>query len=182
MSVFDYLSVLFSVVLGLALTQVLQGFRSLLLARKRVIFFWPAAIWPVLAAFIVIQVWWSMFGMAEIRHWTFGMYATVMLQITIIYLAAGQVIPDIPAEGPVDMRANYYEHAQLFFALLAATILSTLLKDFVTLGHIITGTNALYLGSYFALSLGAAFVRANWYHLALAPLSVVILALNTFLT
>ena len=36
MNAFSYLSVLLSIILGLAITQVLQGYRSLLLAHGRV--------------------------------------------------------------------------------------------------------------------------------------------------
>jgi len=36
MDAFSYLSVLLSIVLGLALTQILQGYRAILLAKGRV--------------------------------------------------------------------------------------------------------------------------------------------------
>jgi hypothetical protein len=178
MDTFSYISVLFSVVLGLALTQVLLGLRALMLARSRVVPYWPALIWAVLMVIIVVQVWWSMFGMQTIKTWNFVMYGAVMLQITVIYLAAGLAVPDIPADGPVKMREDYVSHAPWFFALLAVTILATFLKDIATIGHVITGWNAWYLGSSFVLFTTAALLRWRSYHAFLAPFSLVGIVCN----
>ena len=48
MDAFSYLSVLLSIILGLAITQILQGYRGLLLARGRVTFYVPSLIWTAL--------------------------------------------------------------------------------------------------------------------------------------
>lgn len=179
MDTFEFLSVLFSVVLGLALTQILQGLRALMLARSRVVLYWPALLWVVLMITVLVQVWWSMFGMQSIRNWTFLMYAAVMLQITIIYLASALVIPDLPPEGAFDMRKAYYAHAGWFFALMALTVASTFVKDILTVGHIILGWNAWYLGLSFVLFAVAALTRWRWYHAILAPFSLAAVAVNT---
>jgi hypothetical protein len=42
---FDYLSVLLSIILGLAITQVLQGLRGLILTRAKVKLYIPTLIW-----------------------------------------------------------------------------------------------------------------------------------------
>lgn len=181
MDTFSYLSVLFSVVLGLALTQILQGLRTLMLARSRVVVYWPALIWTALMIIIIVQMWWSMFTMQALRDWTFAKYAVVMFQITALYLAVGVALPDAPPAGIVDMRKNYFSHARWFFCLLALTIASTLMKDVITVGHIVTGWNARYLGLFFVLSIIAALVRSKWYHALLAPFSLIVLLAYTAL-
>ncbi len=172
MSVFDYLSVLFSVILGLALTQVLQGFRALMLARSRVKVYWPALIWAALVILIVAGAWWGMFAMRNFGVWTFAMYAAVLVQITFIYLIAGLAMPDLPSEGVVDMRRMYFSHKGWFFGLFAVAVAATFLKDFITTGHLSSLSNAGFLGFFFALSIIAAIVKAPWFHWSLAPFSV----------
>ena len=44
MDEFSYLSVLISVILGLAVTQILTGFRAILLARTRIRMYWPVIV------------------------------------------------------------------------------------------------------------------------------------------
>ena len=181
MDAFDYLSVLFSVIMGLALTQILQGYRALMLARARVKVFWPALIWSALVILIVAGAWWGMFAMRAFGEWTFAMYATVILQITCIYLVAGLAIPDIPPEGAVDMRTMYFAHKGWFFGLLAVTVGATYLKDFITTGHVSSWSNACFLAGFAALAAIAAIVKWRWFHWLLAPLSVAAVVVYTAL-
>lgn len=181
MDTFSFLSVLFSVILGLALTQILQGLRALMLARSRVRLYWPALIWAALLLLIVSQAWWGMFVMRAFHEWNFAMYAVVVLQITILYLAAGMVLPDVPQQGPVDMREAYFEHAQWFFGLMALTVAATMLRDVVTFGQISLSWNTSYLGFFFLLAVIAALTKSRWYHGLLAPFSAAIVAVYTAL-
>jgi hypothetical protein len=181
MDAFDYLSVLFSVIMGLALTQILQGYRALMLARSRVKVFWPALIWSALVVLIVAGAWWGMFAMRTFNHWTFAMYAAVVVQITLIYLIAGLTIPDIPPEGPVDMRAMYFAHKGWFFGLLALAVPATYLKDYVTTGHISSVANAAFLASFFGLAVIAAVIKWRWFHWLLALFSVAAIVAYTAL-
>ena len=63
MESFNYLSVLLSIILGLAITQVLLGFRGLILTRGKVKLYFPTLIWAGLALLIAIQAWWASFGL-----------------------------------------------------------------------------------------------------------------------
>ncbi len=181
MDTFSFLSVLFSVILGLALTQILKGFRALMLARSRVRVYWPALIWAALMVLVVAQAWWGMFGMRDFREWNFAMYAVVVFQITLMYLVSGLAIPDIPAEGVFDMRKAYFANKQWFFGLLALTVATTFLKDFVTTGRIGLGGNAYFLAFFFVLSVIAAVIKWRWFHWILAPFCVAIIAAYTVL-
>jgi hypothetical protein len=181
MSIFDYLSVLFSVILGLAVTQILLGLRALMLARSRVAVYWPALSWAILLILIVAEAWWGMFAMRTFTQWTFAMFAVVLLQTTLIYLVAGLALPDIPPDGAVDMRRMYYDHAGWFFALFAATVVTTLAKDLITTGHFSSPSNAGLLGMYLLLSVVAAITRRSWFHALLAPFSVAVIIIYSAL-
>ena len=63
MDAFSYLSVLISIILGLAITQVLQGLRGLMHARSRVRLYAPAMIWALMLLVVYVQSWWSEFGL-----------------------------------------------------------------------------------------------------------------------
>ena len=76
---FSYLSVLVSIVIGLAITQILQGYRTLLISRRRVRFFGPTLAWGGLLLLIAVQSWWAMFGMRQHGRWTFVQFAIVLL-------------------------------------------------------------------------------------------------------
>jgi hypothetical protein len=62
MDSFGYLSVLLSIILGLAIAQVLLGVRGLILTRAKVKLYLPTIIWAGLALLIAIQAWWASFA------------------------------------------------------------------------------------------------------------------------
>ena len=170
MDAFSYLAVLFSVVLGLALTQILKGLRALMLARSRVQIYWPALIQAGLLLLIVTQDWWAMFGLRAVKDWTFAMFATVLLMVTLLYLVAGLALPDIEREGSVDMRETYFAHRRWFFGLFALVIVVSLLKDLVIQGRITTVANLSFHGFFFVAATIATIIKSRWYHALLAPI------------
>ncbi|MDQ6939493.1 MAG: hypothetical protein M3119_04975, partial [Verrucomicrobiota bacterium] len=79
MDEFSYLSVLLSIILGLAVTQILQGFRGLMLSRTQVRLYWPTLVWALLLLVVFVQTWWAMFSLRNQQDWTFAGFAIVLL-------------------------------------------------------------------------------------------------------
>jgi hypothetical protein len=165
MDAFNYLSVLLSIILGLAITQILKGVRGIALARSRVIPYWPTFVLAVLLFFMNVQSWWAMFGLREVRVWTFPMFAVVLLQTTSQYLLAALVLPDFFGEETVDLRAHYYAHHRLFFSVFVAMLLISLAKSFVTEGHLPESEADIgfHIG-FIAIALAAALTKREWFH------------------
>src|ERR1700742_4288899 len=109
MDEFSYLSVLLAVILGLAITQILQGFRGLAHSREHVVMFWPSLVWAVLVALIAVQSWWASFGMRHITGWTFLGFSVVLLENACIYMVAALVLPDFAEGKHVDLKASYFK-------------------------------------------------------------------------
>ena len=85
----SYLSVLISVILGLAVTQILKGFREILLSRSRIRIYWPVVAWAALLLLVCVQSWWAMFELRQYQPWTFAAFAVVLLQTILTYMLAG---------------------------------------------------------------------------------------------
>jgi hypothetical protein len=173
MDAFNYLSVLLSIILGLAITQVLKGFRGLMQARSRLRTYWPAVAWSILVLVIAVQSWWAMFGLRHHEDWTFFAFSVVLAQTIVVYLLAALVLPDFFGDGAVDLREHYYGHQRWFFSLLVLLIAISLGKDLVLGGHM---TDALNLGfqlAFAAIGMGGALTRNERCHEAAAILGAV---------
>ena len=118
MDSFSYLSVLLSIVLGLAITQVLQGFRGLILTRARVKRYLPTLIWAGLTLLIAIQGWWASFDLRVRAHWSFLAFFVVVLQAISTYMVAALVLPEITGQMVIDLREHYFAHRRWLFARL----------------------------------------------------------------
>jgi hypothetical protein len=161
---FSYLSVLLSIILGLAITQILLGVRGIVLSRARVVGYWPTFVFAGLLFLMVVQSWWAMFGLREVPVWTFPMFAIVLLQTTAMYMLTALVLPDFFGEHAIDLRAHYFAHRILFFSLLAATLLISLAKDVVISGHMTDNVNLGFHLGFMAVTLGAVLTTREWYH------------------
>jgi hypothetical protein len=164
MDEFSYLSVLLSVILGLAVTQILQGFRGLLLSRARIRIYWPVLGWALLVLLVCFQNWWSMFGMRHRHDWTFVQFAMVLLQTILIYMVAGLVFPDLHGDEVVDLKKNFYAHRGWLFSLALATIVVSVVKDLVLDHHLPNPTNLAFHALFGVTLLIGACTRRERYH------------------
>ena len=171
MDEFGYLSVIISVILGLSIAQLLQGISQIINARDRVRVYWPTMAWAVLLLLVDIQAWWAMFGYRNRHTWTFVQFTIVLFEAIMLYLLAAIVVPNIPNEGEVDLRANYFRYAGWFFGSLVVLLLDSLLKSVVVSGGLPGKPDLGFHLFWMTTAFIAAFVRNDSYHKAFVCLS-----------
>lgn len=164
MDAFSYLSVLLSVILGLAIQQVLQGYRALALSRRNVRWYWPSIAWSVLLLAMVAQHWWASFGLAGRSDWSFGVFATILVQTALIYMMAALVLPDVPPREEIDLKAHYQREAPVFFAVGSGVVAWSLLREWVLEGAPPAGANLAFHLLFLAMALSAMVTRREWLH------------------
>ncbi len=181
MDEFSYLSVLLSIILGLAIAQVLQGFRGILQSRKRVVFYWPSLVWSVLLLLIFVQSWWAMFGLRTHTHWTFAAFGIVLLQTICLYMLAGLVLPDFAAGETIDLRENYFAHRGWFFGIAVANGVVSIVKDLVLSGLFPNRANLIFHAIFIGTCAVAAITARVWYHAILAATAIIMFVLYILL-
>jgi hypothetical protein len=173
MDAFSYLSVLLSIVLGLAVTQLLSGFAAMVHARQRVAMYWPVPVQMAATLLIAVQVWWAMFGLRELRHWTFADFLIVLVQSIAVYMMAAFITPELSDEGRIDLRDAYFREARWFFGSILAALLISLAKNLVLTGHLQTGYDLAGHAVFAAIALTGIASRADTVHKLIAPLSLI---------
>ena len=166
MDEFGYLAVILSIILGLSVTQLLQGLSQVINARDRVRVYGPAIGWALLLVIIDVQAWWAMFGYRNRHEWTFLQFAILLLETIFLYLLAALALPMDFLGEIVDLRANYFRHARWFFGSLIAVLLVSLLKDVVFLGSLPGGLNLGFHLSWIVGASIAALTRSDLFHKA----------------
>lgn len=134
MTPFDYLSVLISIVLGLSITQLLGGFAGMVRARGRTTWYWPLPVQMTALFLINVQVWWALFGLRGMEHWTFAGFFVILLQPVTLYMMSAFITPDPVADGArLDQRDFYFREKNWFFGVTIAALLVSLTKDTLVL-------------------------------------------------
>jgi len=177
MDAFSYLSVLLSIILGLAITQVLQGLRGLMHARSRVRLYAPAMIWALMLLVVFVQSWWSEFGLRHHENWTFVGFSVVVAHSVFLYMLAALALPDVRSDDKdVDLREHYYDSHRWFFSFVVLAALAGAAKDLALDGRLPEPRNLAFQLTFAATGAIAAVTRREWYHQFLAPAAAIAFA------
>lgn len=174
MDPFSYLSVLLSIVLGLALTQILQGYRSILLAKVHVRHSATVLIWSGLIIAIVAQAWWASFGLRDRTNWEFVPFAIILAQMGLVYMAAALVFTDVPGGATVDLAEHWERHRAAFFAFLLAMLAASLLKSLAFDGRLPSAVDVLFHAMLALIAVAGIVFRNSRAQLALACIAVAV--------
>ena len=177
MDAFSYLSVLLSIILGLAITQILQGLGRIIQARDRIFFFWPPLVWAALLILVSVQTWWALFGLRTRTDWSFFPFLVVVLQIINLYLTTALILPEIGPGEQVDLRAYYFKQARWFFSLTIVAVVISLAKDLVLNGSFPAPANTSIQVLFLVVAVSAIVIRRAWYHQLVACLTAALFAL-----
>jgi hypothetical protein len=130
-AMFDYLGVLISVILGMAITHLLKGVNRLIQLRRRVRIYWVHLVWTLNVLIYVLGIWWGMFWWKHLETWSIEQFLFLAAYAIVLFLLAGTLYP---AEMPEDLHcATYFEeNRRWFFAIWTIAFLfdipETLLK------------------------------------------------------
>ncbi len=165
---FAYLSVLLSIVLGLAIAEVLQGYGVLLRSRARVKLYAPPLIWSVMMLILATHFWWASFGLAGRANWSFAAFSAVLLQTVMLFMGAALILPHDRSERPIDLRAHYYDERAPFFSFGLLFLLVGFAKLWL-LSDPFHGLTLGFFGFFTLMTLIGLIFRTPKVHEILAP-------------
>ncbi len=178
---FLYLAVLVSIIFGLAIQQVLLGYRDLILSRSKVRLHWPVVIWSFLMLLIVAQNWWESFGLAGRQDWNFFAFAVILAQAVIIYMLAAVIFPQSANEDPIDLERHYFAERHALYGFAIAYVISSPVRAFFVDGTILPPLDWLFHALFLVLFGCLGFFRNARFHVA-ALLAIVALFLTYIAT
>lgn len=117
MEFFNYAMVLASVIIGLAVTHLLQGVAKLIQHPDRAKLYWVHLLWVALMFLNALFLWWWEYQLSSVRHWTFELYVFVLSFSVVLYLICAVLMPsDLGAYA--SYRAYYYSRRRWLFGLV----------------------------------------------------------------
>lgn len=137
MTRFEFLYVLISIVIALAVTNMCASWGALLRNRVAVRFYWVHVAWAVLILFVVIQYWWGFFQYRSVEEWSFFSMAALIGNTILLALTVSVITPSRNLKEHVDLQDFFYEISPVFFSL------SALLMLFLALVNWFIGENPL---------------------------------------
>ena len=125
MQAFEYLGVLVSVVIGLAMTHLVLGIIRVIHSRKSTVVYWVHLLWVFNVLYLLLGFWWFFFAWQSLPEWSraaFYLFIAYALSLTI---AAGLLFP---LTGSVShFKKFFFEHSRWFFgSMILANLLDVI--------------------------------------------------------
>ncbi len=119
MDPYEYLTLLVSVILGLAVVHLLSGVSLILDTRIRERIDWIHAVWTANVFVTTLLVWWFNFSLTAIQEWTLLHFLNLVAYSVVLYLMSGLLYP---VKGPeiIDFRAHFEANRPRFFMVCLA--------------------------------------------------------------
>jgi hypothetical protein len=134
MSVFEYVMVLLSVVLSLALTQLLLSLAELVRAGRKVRWSATYVMWMLLTLALVLDMWTSLWLLRDQTRWHIGTLVFVLFQCSSIYLLAHLMTPrEAEVEAGIDLWDFHLRNRRLYLAPVIAYGLAGIVMNLVLL-------------------------------------------------
>jgi uncharacterized membrane protein YfhO len=113
---FEYLGVLISVILGLALTHLLRGLAKLIHMRRSVKPYWVHIVWTINMLIYVLAIWWGMFWWNRLEVWTIERFFFIAAYASVLFMLASMLYP--PEVSPdLNCEEYFYANRTWFFGL-----------------------------------------------------------------
>lgn len=170
MDEFNYLSVLISIVLGLGIAQLLTGLGQLLQSPNKASYYGPSLIWFFVLLIAHVQTWWTLFGLRSVEDWNFAQFFIVLLQPIGLYLLSALALP---LQDNSALKEYYFRNRKWFFAVLAACLLFSLMRDLVLYGQLPERRNLAFHLVLFAAAIGGIVIAAPRYHVVLSAAAAI---------
>jgi hypothetical protein len=132
-STFDFLMVLYSIIVGVSMGQILTAVGNLIQSNKPVKHYWVHTGWVVFVFCLHIFLWFSAWEYAAIQVWSISGFMTFLTVPVVLFIASVVALPDINPDKLYDMRDYYFKNCRWLHALLLTIILLSSINEYLLL-------------------------------------------------
>jgi hypothetical protein len=182
MTPFQYLLVLVSILMSLAIADILTSLHRLLRVRHQIRWHWH----PLAAALVVLlaiwEFWWKFYRLGRMEVWShYTTFLLLMLHLILLFLLACAALPD-SAPGTLDLATYYEQNRKYFWTLFALFSFSAVSVNLVAAVQTDPLPTLLFRAVPNLLCAGVmlslAFVRSKTYHSGCILLLLLVMVLG----
>jgi hypothetical protein len=183
--IFEYLTVLVSVVVGLSVTSFLTNVARIIHLRDAVTISWVQLLWSINILIWTIAFWWFTFVLAEQPEWTFPLFVFLLFYATLLFFMMALLFPEgMPADH--NYRAQFMRNRVWFYSVLLLFLCVDVIdyivkheKDVSIVGHL---PYAAFAGPLIVLALFALRTESLLFHRIFAfysLLAILVMSITT---
>lgn len=178
MSLFEFLMVLVSIIIGLGIAEILTGTARQIRCRASIHGYWVHSVFVIAMFFALLQQWWEVWGLRVVPEWTFHGFVMMLSGPVGLFLIAHLLFPE-PMKG-ANLREYYNGAMRPIWWLGALTVvLATLFRPMIFDFKLLSPDNATSLLFFFGF-VALAISRREVLHAILVPVFLLLVLLDIF--
>jgi hypothetical protein len=119
----EYVFIAISIILGLALTRLLNSTAGLIRVYNRVTFHWATALWGAVVMLFILQLWWVGWELRAVTEWSIVDFFVLVVGSIFVYGAAELALPHEDYDISDDSELVFLTHSRSFGRLSALSML-----------------------------------------------------------
>lgn len=179
MGLFEFLMILLSVIIGLALTELLTGVASLLRVRETIHFYWVHVGFQLGIFFALLQQWWESWDLARVEEISFGEVLLLIVPSLVLFLIAHMLFPRPATDA--NLEDYYFKQSPIIWGLVVfGTVEGTFIMPLVEQEPIFQASN-ISGPLTVVLCVALAMSKNRKVHAIIAPIVLALVVLDTWL-
>jgi hypothetical protein len=180
MNPFEFVCAFYSVVLGVAVAQLMTSVGRLIEVRDQVRTYWVQSLWVVIVLLYDVNNWLAMWSYRDAKSWRVVSFLLLVGLVALIFLVTVLLFPRVPESGGhIDLDSHYYKNRRVFFLANATAWTLALLCNlsFLPIGSWLSQAVIIPVLVVF-LSILAAITGNRRYHAAFAIFALATMTLG----
>jgi len=128
-SVFEYITILISIILGLGITKLLAGFATMIVRIRHCNLYWPHILFIILAFLIHIQDWFVTYELRTIDKWNLPLFLFIILYPVTLYLLSYMLFPLKYGNHQYDFKNFFMMNYERIYSLLIVLVILSILQN-----------------------------------------------------
>jgi hypothetical protein len=130
MSQFEYIMIMVSLILALAVAQALRGLSEVVISEKR---YWPHTVWVTFYGLLVIQNWWAYWDYNVVEEWRFATYLFILINPIMLFASVYLLVPGTRSSD-IDWTAHLCRVRRWLYGLGFALVTVSVTGNVIYLG------------------------------------------------
>lgn len=166
MDIYEYVSVLTSIIIGLGIAHLLRGIAKIIQHPGRHAVYWVHLVW---VGFMFVQMafwWWWQFNLVDLPVWQFQNYMFLLIYAVILFLVCALLFPS-DLDDYSGFEEYYFSRRKWFFGLFGTSFLIDLYDTWLKGAEHFSSLGPQYLflvGSFVTFSVVAIMTRWRLFH------------------
>lgn len=130
MTTYEYITIFTSIILGLAIVNVLSGISSIIHKGIKTIFFWVHTLWVINVFVLILLLWWNNLILNSLEELSFVHYLNLVAYSVVLYLLSSLLFP-LKFSDEINFKKLFLENRITFYILGIIFVITDFIDAYV---------------------------------------------------